>query len=88
MELGTEECELGMGQRRSYVVAKDAQTLLRKEEYAIVIGIGQRANDAAVKDVQITLRGGVCKRHGTEVKRRCSFERCSNDFIGVGCIVR
>ena len=64
MELGTEECALGMGQRRSYVVAKDAQTLLRKEEYAIVIGIGQRANDAAVKDVQITLRGGVCKKRG------------------------
>jgi len=62
MELGTEECALGMGQRRSYVVAKDAQTLLRKEEYAIVIGIGQRANDAAVKDVHITCRGEECVR--------------------------
>ena len=77
-----------MGQRRSYVVAKDAPNLFTKEEYAIVIGRGQRANDAAVKDVQITLRGGVCKRHGTEVKRRCSFERCSNDFIGVGCTLK
>jgi hypothetical protein len=29
----------------------------------------------------------VYKRHGTEVKR-CSFERCSNDFIGVGCTLK
>ena len=53
-----EECVLGMEQRPSIAVAKDAQIMLSVEECAL--DMEQRSNDASVKDAQIKFRKVEC----------------------------
>jgi hypothetical protein len=48
---------------------RDVRTKLKEEECASGMGLRLNLNDAAVMDAQIVQRGGVCLRHGANVKR-------------------
>ena len=47
-----------MGHSSKDAAARDVQTLLSKEEFAL--DTGQKSRDAAVKDVQIQLKKEMC----------------------------
>ena len=55
-----EGCALDMGQRSNDAVAKDVQTLLRKEEYAAGMEQKSRSNYAVAMDVQTLFRKEEC----------------------------
>ena len=68
-----EEFAEGMGQKAKLAVKMDAPAMSSKEEYA----------PDMEQSVQQKQEGGVCVRHGAEVKK-CNHEGCNNIVIKGG----